>query len=86
VAKIMRNAKLKSIRGYRKPRYKSGLPSVASPNRLQQVFTVSKPDVAWVTDITYIHSDQGSQFGSDDFISWCKDNCLEPSMSHRGNC
>ena len=52
-AKIMRNAKLKSIRGYRKPRYKSGMPSVASPNRLQQVFTVSQPDLAWVTDITY---------------------------------
>jgi putative transposase len=139
VAKIMRNAKLKSIRGYRKPRYKSGRPSVASPNRLGQVFTVSQPDLAWVTDITYIrtyqgwlylavvidlysrsvvgwsmkptmateivldaltmavwrrkpkqpviiHSDQGSQFGSDDFIRWCKDNRLEPSMSRRGNC
>ncbi|WP_420794735.1 IS3 family transposase [Methylotenera mobilis] len=139
VAKIMRNAKLKSIRGYRKPRYKSGIPSVASPNRLQQVFTVSQPDLAWVTDITYIrtyqgwlylavvidlysrsvvgwsmkstmateivldaltmavwrrkpkqsviiHSDQGSQFGSDDFVRWCKDNRLEPSMSRRGNC
>jgi len=56
VAKIMRNAKLKSIRGYRKPRYKSGIPSVASPNRLQQVFTVSQPDLAWVTDITYIRT------------------------------
>ena len=139
VAKIMRNAKLKSIRGYRKPRYKSGRPSVASPNRLGQVFTVPQPDLAWVTDITYIrtyqgwlylavvidlysrsvvgwsmkptmateivldaltmavwrrkpkqpviiHSDQGSQFGSDDFIRWCKDNRLEPSMSRRGNC
>ena len=139
VAKIMRNAKLKSIRGYRKPRYKSGMPAMAAPNRLQQVFTVAQPDVAWVTDITYIrtyqgwlylavvidlysrsvvgwsmkptmateivldaltmavwrrkpqqsviiHSDQGSQFGSDDFTRWCKDNRLEPSMSRRGNC
>ena len=32
-----------------------------------------------------IHSDQGSQFGIDDFIRWCKDNRLEPSMSRRGN-
>ena len=33
-----------------------------------------------------IHSDQGSQFGSDDFTRWCKDNNLVPSMSRRGNC
>ena len=33
-----------------------------------------------------IHSDQGSQFGSDDFNRWCKDNRLVPSMSRRGNC
>lgn len=32
------------------------------------------------------HSDQGSQFGSDDFNRWCKDNQLIPSMSRRGNC
>ena len=33
-----------------------------------------------------IHSDQGSQFGSDEFARWCKDNRLSPSMSRRGNC
>ena len=33
-----------------------------------------------------IHSDQGSQFGSNDFVRWCKDNRLVPSMSRRGNC
>ena len=33
-----------------------------------------------------IHSDQGSQFGSDEFNRWCKDNHLLPSMSRRGNC
>ena len=33
-----------------------------------------------------IHSDQGSQFGSDEFNRWCKDNRLRPSMSRRGNC
>jgi putative transposase len=33
-----------------------------------------------------IHSDQGSQFGSDDFNRWCQDNRLVPSMSRRGNC
>lgn len=139
IARLMREAKLKSIRGYRKPRFKSGRPAIAAPNRLQQQFTVNKPDEAWVTDITYIstfqgwlyvavvidlysravvgwsmkpamateivldallmavwrrkpkqpviiHSDQGSQFSSDDFARWCKDNKLIPSMSRRGNC
>ncbi len=33
-----------------------------------------------------IHSDQGSQFGSDAFNRWCKDNDLSSSMSWRGNC
>ena len=33
-----------------------------------------------------IHSDQGSQFSSDDFARWCQDNRLIPSMSRRGNC
>jgi putative transposase len=139
VARLMRSAKIKSIRGYRKPRFKSGRIGVAAPNRLQQQFTVDTADVAWVTDITYIrtyegwlylavvidlysravvgwsmkstmateivldalmmavwrrkpkheviiHSDQGSQFGSDDFVRWCRDNRLIPSMSRRGNC
>ena len=139
VARLMREAKLKSIRGYRKPRFNSGKPGIAAPNRLQQQFTVNQPDAAWVTDITYvrtyqgwlyvavvidlysravvgwsmkpsmatdivldallmavwrrkpkqpviIHSDQGSQFASDDFARWCKDNGLIPSMSRRGNC
>ena len=33
-----------------------------------------------------IHSEQGSQFGSDEFNRWCKDNTLVPSMSRRGSC
>ena len=33
-----------------------------------------------------IHSDQGSQFGSDDFNRWCKENNFMTSMSRRGNC
>lgn len=35
---------------------------------------------------TVIHSDQGSQYGSDDWRRFCKRNRLEPSMSRRGNC
>jgi putative transposase len=33
-----------------------------------------------------VHSDQGSQFGSDDFRRFCQAHNLEPSMSRRGNC
>jgi putative transposase len=139
VARLMRQAKLKSVRGYHRPRYKSGKPAIASPNHLQQQFEVSRPDEVWVTDITQIrtyegwlyvavvvdlysravvgwsmqanmrtevvldamlmakwrrqpqkpvmiHSDQGSQFGSDEFSRWCKENNLTTSMSRRGNC
>jgi len=35
---------------------------------------------------TVIHSDQGSQYGSDDWRRFCRSNRLEPSMSRRGNC
>jgi putative transposase len=33
-----------------------------------------------------IHSDQGSQFGSDEWKRFCSANGLIPSMSRRGNC
>lgn len=139
VAKIMRNHKIKALRGYKAPRVIYGRPSIITPNKLQRAFTVDHPDHAWVTDITYIrtwqgwlylavvvdlysrkvvgwsmkptlareivldalmmavwrrkpthkvliHSDQGSQFSSDDWMRFCAQNNLEPSMSRRGNC
>jgi putative transposase len=33
-----------------------------------------------------VHSDQGSQYGSDDWARFCKAHQLTPSMSRRGNC
>ena len=33
-----------------------------------------------------VHSDQGSQYGSDDFKRFCREHKLQPSMSRRGNC
>ncbi|MBX3302487.1 MAG: DDE-type integrase/transposase/recombinase [Nitrospira sp.] len=33
-----------------------------------------------------IHSDQGSQFGSDAWRCFCRAHHLEPSRSRRGNC
>lgn len=35
---------------------------------------------------TMIHSDQGTQYGSDAWRRFCLSNHLEPSMSRRGNC
>ena len=33
-----------------------------------------------------VHSDQGSQYGSDDWLRFCREHNLQPSMSRRGNC
>jgi len=33
-----------------------------------------------------VHSDQGSQYGSDDWLRFCHDHNLAESMSRRGNC
>ena len=135
----MRVHKIKALRGYKAPRTIAGRPSIIAPNKLQREFTVAQPDIAWVTDITYIrtwqdwlylavivdlysrkvvgwsmkptlarevvldavmmavwrqrpkstviiHLDQGSQYGSDDWLRFLKANNLEPSMSRRGNC
>jgi len=37
------------------------------------------------TQPVIVHSDQGSQYGSDDAVRFCKDHGLIPSMSRRGN-
>lgn len=139
VARLMRPHKIRAQRGYKKPGYRYTKPALAAPNRLQQQFTIDQPDLAWVTDITYIrtyqgwlylavvmdlysrkiigwsmkftlakeivldalmmalwrraprkdviiHSDQGSQYGSDEWNRFCKEHRLVPSMSRRGNC
>lgn len=139
VARIMRANNIRALSGYKAPKRIVGRPSIIAPNRLQREFTVGYPDVAWVTDITYIrtwqgwlylavvvdlfsrkvvgwsmkptlekelaldailmavwrrkpitkvvvHSDQGSQYGSDDWQRFCREHHLEPSMSRRGNC
>ena len=59
VARIMRENKIKALRGYKAPRAIAGRPSIIAPNRLQREFTVERPDHAWVTDITYIRTWQG---------------------------
>lgn len=138
VERLMRQAGLKALHGYRTRRWTVGKPATLTPNHLKRQFSVSQPDRAWVTDITYIrtwqgwlylavvidlfsrkvvgwavaptigrdlvldallqavrsrrprqtliHSDQGSQFGSDAWRRFCRANRLEPSMSRKGNC
>lgn len=139
VARIMKSNNIKAIHGYKRPRVIYGRPGILIPNTLDRQFTVAHPDVAWVTDITYIrtwqgwlylavvldlfsrkvvgwsmkptlareivldallmavwrrkpsqqvlvHSDQGSQYGSDDWQRFCRQHDLIPSMSRRGNC
>lgn len=138
VARLMRENGLRALHGYRTRRIKVAKPALLIPNILQRQFTVSRPNEAWVTDITYIrtwqgwlylavvidlfsrkvvgwdakptihrelvleavtkavrcrrprctliHSDQGTQYGSDAWRRFCKANHLEPSMSRRGNC
>lgn len=130
--------RLRALHGSRTRHIPVTKPQALIPNLLQRQFTVSRPNEAWVTDITYIrtwqgwlylavvmdlfsrrvvgwavkptihrelvleaitkaircrrprktliHSDQGTQYGSDAWWRFCKANHLEPSMSRRGNC
>ena len=138
VARLMRENHLRALHGYRTRRWSVGKPAVLIPNILQRQFTVTRPNKAWVTDITYIrtwqgwlylavvmdlfsrkivgwaagptihreivlnavlaavrrrrprgtliHSDQGTQYGSDAWRRFCRANRLQPSMSRKGNC
>lgn len=59
VARLMRESNLRARHGYRIRRWTVGKPSVSIPNLLQRHFTATRPNVAWVTDITYIRTWQG---------------------------
>ena len=50
---------LRAHGGVRIRRVVAGKPAVLIPNLLQRQFTVSQPDKAWVTDITYIRTWEG---------------------------
>src|SRR5436190_21017817 len=56
VARLMREANLRALHGYRIRRWAVGKPSVLIPNLLQRRFTVTRPNTVWVTDITYIRT------------------------------
>jgi putative transposase len=59
VARLMREANLRALNGYRMRRWAVGKASVLIPNLLQRQFTATRPNKAWVTDITYIRTWQG---------------------------
>ncbi|SDS83415.1 putative transposase [Halopseudomonas litoralis] len=60
VARLMRCEGLRSQTGYRRrPGHYGGKPAIVSPNHLDRQFDVSAPNVAWVTDITYIRTYEG---------------------------
>lgn len=59
VARLMRVNKLRALHGYRTRRWTVGKASVVMPNILQRKFTVTRPNKAWVTDITYVRTWQG---------------------------
>lgn len=134
----MREHGLRALHGYRTCHIPVAKPQALIPNLPQRQFTASRPNEAWVTDITHIrnwqdwlylavvmdlfsrrvvgwavkptihrelvleavmkavrtrrprraliHSDQGSQYGSDVWRRFCKANHLEPSMSRCANC
>jgi putative transposase len=59
VARLMRDNNLRALHGYRTRRVSVSKPAALIPNLLQRQFTVTRPNVAWVTDITYIRTWQG---------------------------
>ena len=59
VARLMRVNNLRALHGYLTRRWSVGRPSVLIPNLLKRQFTVTRPNKAWVTDITYIRTWQG---------------------------
>lgn len=56
VARVMKQAKVQGLQGYKKPRYVAGQPSLLAPNVLDREFVVDGPNKVWVTDITYIRT------------------------------
>ena len=59
VARLMRENGIQALHGYRIRHIPVAKPHALIPNVLQRQFTVSRPNEAWVTDITYIRTWQG---------------------------
>ena len=85
VSRLAQLADIKAQIGYkRRPGSCGGKPSVVVDNTLDRQFDVETPDRVWVTDITYIRTQE--QFTSMDWAAFLRAHNLEHSMSRRGNC
>jgi putative transposase len=63
VLRLMKNAKTQSQRGYkRQNKYHADEVSTIAPNLLNREFNVVEPNKVWVTDITYVRTQQGWLF------------------------
>ena len=63
ILRLMKGAGISAQRGYkRRASYKAGELSMVAENHLNRKFAVSKPNLAWVTDITYIRTQEGWLF------------------------
>ena len=60
VLRIMKAHQIEALRGYKRhPGFTSGNVHHLAENRLARQFTVEKPDMAWVTDFTYVRTYEG---------------------------
>jgi len=63
VLRLMRQANICAVRGYKKPKgIYGGKPHLVAPNALDREFEVDQPNQWWVSDITYIHTHEGFLF------------------------
>ena len=56
VERIMKQNKIKAVRGYKRHKYVKSELSTLAPNHLQREFDVDEPNSVWVTDFTYIRT------------------------------
>lgn len=83
VLRLMQQERLKAQRGYRKPRgYYGGSMNATTANHLNRAFIVDQPNQWWVTDITYIHTQEGFLFLAVVMDLYAR-NIVGWSMSHR---
>lgn len=63
VLRLMQEAELRAQRGYKRPKgYYKGSSHPSVPNLLNRQFSVDAPNQWWVSDITYIHTQEGFLF------------------------
>lgn len=63
VHRLMQEAQIQSLRGYKRHRgFNGGKPASAAPNTLNREFVVVTPNTVWVTDFTYIRTHEGWLF------------------------